>query len=64
MTTDGADDDALDAVARLPPRPVPPRPEDCCGSGCARCVYDIHEDALEEWERACAAYARVQKTED
>ena len=35
----------------LPPRPEPPRPEDCCGSGCVRCIYTIYDDALLEWER-------------
>ncbi len=35
----------------LPPRPTPPRPEDCCGSGCVRCIYTIYDDALLKWER-------------
>ncbi len=35
----------------LPPRPTPPRPEDCCGSGCVRCIYTIYDDALLAWER-------------
>ena len=38
----------------LPPRPEPPRPEDCCGSGCVRCIYTIYDDALLEWEREVA----------
>ena len=37
--------------AALPPRPTPPRPEDCCGSGCVQCIYAIYDDALLEWER-------------
>ena len=37
--------------AALPPRPDPPRPEDCCGSGCVRCIYTIYDDALLDWER-------------
>jgi hypothetical protein len=35
----------------LPPRPTPPRPEDCCGSGCVNCIYAIYDDALLAWER-------------
>jgi hypothetical protein len=35
----------------LPPRPEPPRPEDCCGSGCVQCIYVIYDDALLAWER-------------
>jgi hypothetical protein len=41
-----------DAVAPdLPPRPTPPRPEDCCGSGCVHCVYVVYDLALMKWER-------------
>jgi hypothetical protein len=39
------------APAVLPPRPTPPRPEDCCGSGCVQCIYVIYDDALLAWER-------------
>jgi hypothetical protein len=35
----------------LPPRPTPPRPEDCCGGGCVNCIYVIYDDALLAWER-------------
>jgi len=35
----------------LPPRPTPPRPEDCCGSGCVQCIYVIYDEALLAWER-------------
>ena len=38
----------------LPPRPEPPRPEDCCGSGCVRCIYIVYDDALVAWEREVA----------
>jgi hypothetical protein len=47
-----------------PPRPEPPHEpgiEECCGSGCERCVFDLYQDALEiyrrqlaEWEAASA----------
>ncbi|MEO8755329.1 MAG: oxidoreductase-like domain-containing protein [Casimicrobiaceae bacterium] len=39
----------------LPPRPVPPLPEQCCGSGCSRCIHDVYDEALAEWERQVAA---------
>jgi hypothetical protein len=35
----------------LPPRPEPPQPGDCCGGGCARCVFDVYEEMLERWQR-------------
>lgn len=35
----------------VPPRPEPPLPGDCCGSGCTRCVNDVYADELAEWER-------------
>jgi hypothetical protein len=39
-----------------PQRPPEPDPADCCGGGCVRCIYDVHEDALERYERALAAW--------
>ena len=42
--------DATD-VQDLPPRPQPPEPGDCCGGGCARCVFDFYAEELERWER-------------
>ncbi|MFN9740164.1 MAG: oxidoreductase-like domain-containing protein [Pseudomonadota bacterium] len=36
----------------LPPRPEPPLPSDCCGNGCAPCVWDTYAEALAAWERA------------
>ena len=38
----------------LPPRPVPPRPDECCGAGCPRCVYELYDEAVAEWERLVA----------
>lgn len=48
------------------PRPVPPvQPEleDCCRSGCAPCVFDLYEAALERYERALAAWEAANPTE-
>ena len=38
-------------IVALPPRPEPPRPEDCCGSGCVNCIYVIYDEAILKWER-------------
>lgn len=40
---------------RLPPKPEPPEPGDCCGSGCMPCVYDRYEDELEAWRQRVEA---------
>ena len=42
----------------LPRRPMPPEPDECCGSGCTRCVYDLYDDALAEWEKLAATHVR------
>jgi hypothetical protein len=42
------------ALPELPPKPAPPEPGDCCGGGCARCVFDLYEDELARWERQVA----------
>ncbi|WP_338766602.1 oxidoreductase-like domain-containing protein [Massilia sp. METH4] len=41
------------------PRPVPPRPPepgDCCGSGCAVCIHDLYNGALERYEKQLSAW--------
>lgn len=41
------------------PRPSPPPEpalEDCCGTGCAVCVFDAYRMALENHERALRAW--------
>jgi hypothetical protein len=44
----------MNAPRDKPPRPLPPEPGDCCGGGCVRCVFDIHDEQLEAWRAACA----------
>lgn len=37
------------------PPPVPPaEPDaaDCCGEGCVRCIYDIHDEKMERYREA------------
>lgn len=31
-------------------RPKTPLEEDCCGSGCIPCIFDVHKRLLNEWE--------------
>ncbi|KAK4791827.1 hypothetical protein SAY86_032240 [Trapa natans] len=43
---------------KQPPRPPPPEkplPDDCCGSGCVRCVWDIYYDDLEAYNNLYGA---------
>ncbi|QGZ39539.1 oxidoreductase family protein [Pseudoduganella flava] len=39
-----------------PVPPLPPEPDDCCHSGCAVCVFDLYNDALERYEEQLAAW--------
>lgn len=39
----------------LPPKPEPPDPSECCGSGCDPCILELYDDELERWE------ARVER---
>jgi Oxidoreductase-like protein, N-terminal len=47
----------------LPPPPIAPDPSDCCGGGCARCVNDVYDEALREWDALVAA-RRAQAAAD
>ena len=43
------------------PRPVAPEkplPGDCCGGGCAVCVNDTYEQALDDYEARLAAWLK------
>jgi len=31
-------------------RPEKPKDEDCCGSGCTPCVFDVYESQLKKWQ--------------
>lgn len=43
-----------------PVRPVEPEADACCGEGCVRCVFDIHDEKLERYEAALAAWQSRQ----
>jgi hypothetical protein len=31
---------------------VEPGPDDCCGEGCASCVWDVYREKLHQWQVA------------
>lgn len=41
-------------------RPKTPLEEDCCGSGCTPCVFDVHKKLLDEWETRKARDIKVK----
>ncbi|WP_052100877.1 oxidoreductase-like domain-containing protein [Novilysobacter arseniciresistens] len=48
-----------DDITRLDPPPRPPEepdPADCCGEGCVRCIYDVHDEAVERYRKALQAW--------
>jgi hypothetical protein len=52
-----------DPAAEPPPQaPVPPALEDCCGSGCNPCIFDVYEDALERYRQRLTAWQQRQAT--
>ncbi|WP_435106014.1 oxidoreductase-like domain-containing protein [Arhodomonas sp. AD133] len=38
---------------RLPRRPVEPDLDECCGTGCDPCVFDLYEERLQRWRARC-----------
>ncbi|MGB6056377.1 MAG: oxidoreductase-like domain-containing protein [Burkholderiaceae bacterium] len=40
---------------------MPPALEDCCGSGCNPCIFDVYEDALERYRQQLAAWQQRQQ---
>lgn len=43
-----------------PVRPAEPDAADCCGEGCVRCIYDIHDEKLERYRVALAQWRARQ----
>lgn len=41
-----------------PNKPLPPENDECCGSGCQRCVFDIYYDKLEKYEKEMEEYMK------
>ncbi|MEX0387055.1 oxidoreductase-like domain-containing protein [Spiribacter onubensis] len=40
----------------FPPPPREPDLDECCGSGCDPCVFDLYEQRLERWRVRCEAF--------
>lgn len=52
-----------DDIANDDPRPTPPvepELEDCCGSGCVPCIFDIYEQERERYAEALSAWEARQ----
>ncbi|KAJ2608620.1 hypothetical protein H4S08_004377 [Coemansia sp. RSA 1365] len=46
----------IDAMMRtLPPKPDPPRNEDCCMSRCEFCVWDLYDEDMREYQKHATA---------
>ncbi|WP_093553526.1 oxidoreductase-like domain-containing protein [Pseudoduganella namucuonensis] len=39
-----------------PQAPEPPGPDDCCHSGCAYCVDDLYQEALDRYREQLKAW--------
>ena len=52
------------AAAWLPEPPGEPHAEDCCGSGCTPCVYDIYEQEMQLWHKECDRLRAGKHAED
>lgn len=39
-----------------PQPPEPPAPQDCCGAGCVPCIFELHEQAMDRYREALAAW--------
>lgn len=48
---------------KLPRPPREPHPEDCCGSGCEPCIFEIYEERLERWRERCRAIQAEQESQ-
>jgi len=50
------------------PPPLPPEkplPSDCCEGGCAVCVWEVYDEALQHYQMALAAWqARADESPD
>lgn len=53
------------AAARAVPDPAPQAPvepalEDCCGSGCTPCIFDLYQDAYDRYQVSLHAWQARQ----
>lgn len=52
---------AKDSTLKLPPKPTPPEPYECCERGCDPCIHDYYAKSLERWEKRVAELEANQK---
>ncbi|XP_076048709.1 NADH-cytochrome b5 reductase-like [Oratosquilla oratoria] len=57
-------DDIKDIEDLLPPKPMPPKAADCCGTGCYPCVHDIYEQDINNWKKQCDLTRSWNKSDD
>nr|CEL67313.1 TPA: hypothetical protein BN1204_031140 [Neospora caninum Liverpool] len=50
-----------DPLLEKPVPPWKPEPEDCCGSGCERCIFDVYYEQLEKYEEALSRWELRQR---
>jgi hypothetical protein len=50
--------DSRPSIDEPPQRPEKPLPSDCCGGGCARCVFDLYDEAMQRYELALELWKR------
>lgn len=55
----GSDQQSNSADVTLPPAPREPDLDECCGSGCDPCVFDLYEQRLERWRERCEALKKA-----
>ncbi|CEM18378.1 unnamed protein product [Vitrella brassicaformis CCMP3155] len=46
---------------RKPEPPEKPDPDDCCGSGCSPCIFDIYYTELEDYEKDLAVWEEAER---
>jgi hypothetical protein len=54
-----ADSSMVPPEPTLPPQPEMPISSDCCGGGCADCVFTLYARDLREWEREVKEIRRL-----
>ncbi len=46
---------------KLPPKPKPPEPYECCERGCDPCVHDYYAKSLARWEKRVEEIKKEQQ---
>lgn len=36
----------------IPPKPIKPGLDECCGSSCPKCVWDVYYEELGQWRES------------